>query len=174
MLQAETSNTEEQMEALLGGFASFACLTSSLYSTVCAAFMQRRPSGMSLMIQVAGLLKTTAKDFNVVALVTNHVTRSGGGKVQPGLGVSWSHIPRTRILLERVEKAATVGRSSRRSATLIKSSRQFSIQHHRMPSKLVTKLRDLGLNSALCDWILNFLTGADPRLCGWAAPHPPP
>ncbi|KAI3354907.1 hypothetical protein L3Q82_004701 [Scortum barcoo] len=28
-----------------------------------------------------------------------------------------------------------------------------------VPSKLVTKLRDLGLNSALCDWILNFLTG---------------
>ncbi|KAI3369171.1 hypothetical protein L3Q82_026130 [Scortum barcoo] len=27
-----------------------------------------------------------------------------------------------------------------------------------VPSKLVTKLRDLGLNSALCDWILNFLT----------------
>ncbi|KAI3372555.1 hypothetical protein L3Q82_023030 [Scortum barcoo] len=43
-----------------------------------------------------------------------------------------------------------------------------------VPSKLVTKLRDLGLNSALCDWILNFLTAADPRLCGWAAPHPPP
>ncbi|KAI3362332.1 hypothetical protein L3Q82_012645 [Scortum barcoo] len=28
-----------------------------------------------------------------------------------------------------------------------------------LPSKLVTKLRDLGINSALCDWILNFLTG---------------
>ncbi|KAI3352102.1 hypothetical protein L3Q82_020924, partial [Scortum barcoo] len=28
-----------------------------------------------------------------------------------------------------------------------------------VPSKLVTKLRDLGLNSTLCDWILNFLTG---------------
>ncbi|KAI3364119.1 hypothetical protein L3Q82_010794 [Scortum barcoo] len=27
-----------------------------------------------------------------------------------------------------------------------------------VPSKLITKLRDLGLNSALCDWILNFLT----------------
>ncbi|KAK5900165.1 hypothetical protein CesoFtcFv8_009566 [Champsocephalus esox] len=26
-------------------------------------------------------------------------------------------------------------------------------------TKLVIKLRDLGLNSALCDWILNFLTG---------------
>ncbi|KAI3364850.1 hypothetical protein L3Q82_001033 [Scortum barcoo] len=31
-----------------------------------------------------------------------------------------------------------------------------------VPSKLVTKLRDLGLNSALCDWILNFLTRQTP------------
>ena len=28
-----------------------------------------------------------------------------------------------------------------------------------VPSKLAIKLRDLRLNSALCDWILNFLTG---------------
>ncbi|KAI3364660.1 hypothetical protein L3Q82_011442 [Scortum barcoo] len=44
-----------------------------------------------------------------------------------------------------------------------------------VPSKLVTKLRDLlGLNSALCDdWILNFLTGRPQAVCGWAAPHPP-
>lgn len=56
--------------------------------------------------------------------VTNHVTRSGSGEVQPGLGVSWSHIPRTRILLERVEKAAAGSRPTLRSATLIKSSRQ--------------------------------------------------
>lgn len=53
--------------------------------------------------------------------VTNHVTRSSSGEVQPGLGVSWSHVPRTRILLERVEPAGAAGL---RSATLIKSSRQ--------------------------------------------------
>ncbi|MEQ2209271.1 hypothetical protein XENOCAPTIV_027800, partial [Xenoophorus captivus] len=56
--------------------------------------------------------------------VTNHVTRSGSGAVQPGLGVSWSHVPRTRILLERVERGASVSCTGRRSATLIKSSRQ--------------------------------------------------
>ncbi|KAI3367002.1 hypothetical protein L3Q82_009630, partial [Scortum barcoo] len=28
-----------------------------------------------------------------------------------------------------------------------------------VPSKLITKLRDLGLNTAFYDWILNFLTG---------------
>ena len=28
-----------------------------------------------------------------------------------------------------------------------------------VPSKLITKLRTLGLNTSLCNWILNFLTG---------------
>ncbi|KAI3363621.1 hypothetical protein L3Q82_001255 [Scortum barcoo] len=31
-----------------------------------------------------------------------------------------------------------------------------------VPSKLITKLRDLGLNTAFCDWILNLLTGRPP------------
>jgi hypothetical protein len=29
----------------------------------------------------------------------------------------------------------------------------------RVPSKLITKLRILGLNTSLCNWILDFLTG---------------
>jgi hypothetical protein len=28
-----------------------------------------------------------------------------------------------------------------------------------IPSKLITKLRNLGLNTSLCNWILDFLTG---------------
>ena len=28
-----------------------------------------------------------------------------------------------------------------------------------MPSKLITKLRTLGLNTSICNWILDFLTG---------------
>jgi hypothetical protein len=28
-----------------------------------------------------------------------------------------------------------------------------------VPSKLITKLRTLGLNTSLCNWILDFLTG---------------
>ncbi|KAI3363146.1 hypothetical protein L3Q82_011787 [Scortum barcoo] len=43
-----------------------------------------------------------------------------------------------------------------------------------VPSKLVTKLRDLGLNSALCDWILNFLTGRPQAVRMGSTPHPPP
>ena len=32
-----------------------------------------------------------------------------------------------------------------------------------MPSKLINKLRTLGLNTSLCYWILNFLTTYTPR-----------
>ncbi|TMS13831.1 DNA repair protein RAD51-like protein 4 [Larimichthys crocea] len=153
MLQTETSNTEEQMEALqrihifrlfdvyslldclhslrsgrlqqasVGGGSVKAVIVDSVSAVIAPLLGGKQNEGMSLMIQVAGTLKTMAKDFNVAALVTNHVTRSGSGEVQPGLGVSWSHIPRTRVLLEQVEKAL-VSQSTLRSATLIKSSRQ--------------------------------------------------
>ncbi|XP_028450743.1 DNA repair protein RAD51 homolog 4 isoform X2 [Perca flavescens] len=122
MLQAETSNTEEQ--ASVGGGSVKAVIVDSVSAVISPLLGGKQNEGMSLMIQVAGVLRTMAKDFNVAALVTNHVTRSGSGELQPGLGVSWSHIPRTRILLERVERAAPVSHSSMRSATLIKSSRQ--------------------------------------------------
>ncbi|XP_022594481.1 DNA repair protein RAD51 homolog 4 isoform X1 [Seriola dumerili] len=154
MLQTETSNTEEQMEALqrihifrlfdifslldclyslcsgglqqasVGGGSAKAVIVDSVSAVISPLLGSKQNEGMSLMIQVAGILKTLAKDFNAAVLVTNHVTRSGSGEVQPGLGVSWSHIPRTRVLLERAEKATAVSRSSVRSATLIKSSRQ--------------------------------------------------
>uniref|UniRef100_A0A3Q3WV54 DNA repair protein RAD51 homolog 4 n=1 Tax=Mola mola TaxID=94237 RepID=A0A3Q3WV54_MOLML len=154
MLEAETSNREEQMEALqrihifrlfdvfslldclyslrtgmlqqasVGGGSVKAVIVDSVSAVIAPLLGGKQSEGMSLMTQVAGVLKTMAKDFNVAVLVTNHVTRSSS-RVQPGLGVSWRHVPRTRILLERVEKAAAVSRSSMRSATLIKSSRQL-------------------------------------------------
>uniref|UniRef100_A0A3Q3QM69 DNA repair protein RAD51 homolog 4 n=1 Tax=Monopterus albus TaxID=43700 RepID=A0A3Q3QM69_MONAL len=154
MLQTETSNTEEQMEALqrihifrlfdvfslldclyslrsgrlqqasVGGGSVKAVIVDSVSAVISPVLGGKQNEGMSLMIQVAGALKTMAKDFNVAVLVTNHVTRSDNGEVRPGLGVSWSHIPRTRVLLERVEGAGSVSCSSFRSATLIKSSRQ--------------------------------------------------
>ncbi|XP_019961321.2 DNA repair protein RAD51 homolog 4 [Paralichthys olivaceus] len=154
MLQTETSNTEAQMEALQrihifrvfdifslldclhglsggglqqasgGGGSVKAVIVDSVSAVISPLLGGKQNEGMSLMIQVAGVLKTMAKDFNIAALVTNHVTRSGGGEVLPGLGASWSHIPRTRVLLERLEEAGAAGRSSLRSATLIKSSRQ--------------------------------------------------
>ncbi|XP_033954818.1 DNA repair protein RAD51 homolog 4 [Pseudochaenichthys georgianus] len=152
MMQTESSNAEEQAEALqrihvfrlFNVFSLLDCLfalRSGRLQQACAASVKavivdsvsavispllggKQNEGMSLMIQVAGALKTMAKDFNVAALVTNHVTRSDSGGVQPGLGVSWSHIPRTRVLLERRGEGGAGGHSSLRSATLIKSSRQ--------------------------------------------------
>ncbi|XP_013859492.1 DNA repair protein RAD51 homolog 4 isoform X2 [Austrofundulus limnaeus] len=154
MLQSETTNTDEQMEALqriqifrlfdvyalldclyglcggglqqasVGGGSVKAVIVDSVSAVISPLLGGKQNEGMSLMIQVAGVLKSMAKDFSVAALVTNHVTRSGSGDVQPGLGASWSHVPRTRILLERVETPLSAGRSGLRSATLIKSSRQ--------------------------------------------------
>ncbi|XP_053297459.1 DNA repair protein RAD51 homolog 4 [Pleuronectes platessa] len=155
MLQTETSDTEAQMEALqrihvfrsfdifslldclhglsggglqqasVGGGSVKAVIVDSVSAVISPLLGGKQNEGMSLMIQVAGVLKTMAKDFNIAALVTNHVTRSGGGgELQPGLGASWDHIPRTRVLLERLEEAGAAGRSSLRSATLIKSSRR--------------------------------------------------
>uniref|UniRef100_H3CY37 DNA repair protein RAD51 homolog 4 n=1 Tax=Tetraodon nigroviridis TaxID=99883 RepID=H3CY37_TETNG len=154
MLEAESSKRDEQMEALqrihvfrlfdvfslldclyalragtlqqvsVGGGSVKAVIVDSVSAVIAPVLGGKQNEGMSLMTQVGGVLKTIAKDFNIAALVTNHVTRGVGGEVQPGLGMSWSHVPRTRILLERVEGAASAGCSTLRSATLIKSSRQ--------------------------------------------------
>ncbi|KAL6098349.1 rad51d [Pungitius sinensis] len=152
MLRAETSGAEEQMEALqrirvfrlfsvfrlldclcglrggglqqaaVGGGSVKALIVDSVSAVMAPLLGGRQNEGMSLMMQVAGLLKTMAKDFNVAALVTNHVSRGLGGEPQPGLGASWGPVPRTRVLLERVDGG--VGHTSVRAATLIKSSRR--------------------------------------------------
>ena len=41
-----------------------------------------------------------------------------------------------------------------------------------VPSKLITKLRTLGLNTSLCNWILDFLTGR-PQVVRVGNNHPP-
>ncbi|XP_061607816.1 DNA repair protein RAD51 homolog 4 [Phyllopteryx taeniolatus] len=151
MLRSQTSSDDEQMEALqrisvhrafdifslldclyrLGGDglrqeasggSVKALIVDSVSAVIAPLLGSRHHEGMHMMSQVAIALKTMAKDFNIAALVTNHVTRSDEGEVRPGLGVSWSHVPRTRVLLERLP--AAVGRPALRSATLIKSSRR--------------------------------------------------
>lgn len=156
MLQAKSSVMEEQMEALqrinifrafdvysllgclhnlrcgglqqvsAGGGSVKAVIVDSLSALITPILGGKQSEGMSLMMQVAGILKTIAKDFNVVALVTNHVTRDGNERLKAGLGLSWSHVPRTRVLLERAERP---GSSSLRTATLAKSSRQVFLDH---------------------------------------------
>ncbi|CAL8364494.1 unnamed protein product [Lota lota] len=153
MLQVQTDHVEEQMEALqrirvfrvfdifsllgclhtircgglqqasLGGGSVKAVIVDSVSAIISPTLGGKQNEGMSLMMQVAGALKTIAKDFNVAVLVTNHVKRGAGGELQAGLGLSWSHVPRTRLLLERSKSPGPL-LGSTRTATLVKSSRQ--------------------------------------------------
>ncbi|XP_023652774.1 DNA repair protein RAD51 homolog 4 isoform X1 [Paramormyrops kingsleyae] len=152
MIKAKISNAEEQMEALgriqvcpvfdvfslfeclhhfrstglqqslAGGSSVKAVIVDSVSAVLANMLGGKQTEGMSLMMQVAGELRTLAKDLNVAVLVTNHVTRDGNGMIKAGLGQSWSHIPRTRVLLQRIEQPRSTC-SSLRTATLIKSSR---------------------------------------------------
>ncbi|XP_037389079.1 DNA repair protein RAD51 homolog 4 isoform X1 [Pygocentrus nattereri] len=152
MLQAKTTNTVEQMNALqrirvfrvfdvfsllcclqnlracglqkgsVGGGSVKAVMVDSVSAVVFCMLGGKQTEGMSLMIQVATELKMIAKDYNVAVLVTNHVTRDGNGQLKAGLGQTWSHIPRTRILLQRANRPGAP--TSLRTATLTKSSRQ--------------------------------------------------
>ncbi|XP_072313104.1 DNA repair protein RAD51 homolog 4 isoform X2 [Eucyclogobius newberryi] len=121
MLQAEGSSMEEQVS--VGGACVRAIIIDSVSAVLSPLLGARYTQGLSLMVQVAVLLKVLVKDFSVAALVTNQVTRSATGAVRPALGASWSHLPRTRLLLEGPTRSAR-GPGSWRSASLIKSSRQ--------------------------------------------------
>lgn len=153
MLQTRTSNVEEQMEALqkikvfkafdvfalleclqhlrfnglqkasVGGGSVKALMVDSVSAVLSCMLGGKHNEGMSLLMQVAGELKMIAKDFNIAVVVTNHVTQDGNGCLKAGLGMSWSHVPRTRVLLQRAENSEPSS-SSLRTATLIKSSRQ--------------------------------------------------
>lgn len=110
-------------QASAGGGSVKALIVDSVSAIISPILGGRQNEGMSLMMQVAGALKTIAKDFHVAVLVTNHLTRGGGGDPQAGLGQTWSHVPRTRVLLERTESEGPAP-CSKRTATLVKSSRQ--------------------------------------------------
>ncbi|XP_029956037.1 DNA repair protein RAD51 homolog 4 [Salarias fasciatus] len=163
MLRTETSSSEQQMEALqririfrafdvyalldvlhglgggllqqasIGGGSVKALIVDSVSAVIAPLLGGKQSEGMSLMVQVAGVLKTLAKDFSVAVLVTNHVSRSASGEVQPGLGASWSHIPRTRVLLERADRGPL------RRATLTKSSRQPCLLTEELDLQLWTR-----------------------------------
>ncbi|KAM7067993.1 DNA repair protein RAD51 homolog 4 [Molossus nigricans] len=78
--------------------------------------------GLALMMQLAQELKTLARDLGVAVLVTNHMTRDrDSGKLKPALGLSWSFVPSTRIVLATSEGAGAP--SSQRTARLTKSPR---------------------------------------------------
>uniref|UniRef100_A0A671QNR5 DNA repair protein RAD51 homolog 4-like n=1 Tax=Sinocyclocheilus anshuiensis TaxID=1608454 RepID=A0A671QNR5_9TELE len=105
-------------------FSLLACLQhlrSNSLQKVSIVIFKKRGYLFTILHNTHHNLKMIAKDFNIAVLVTNHVTKDGNGHLKAGLGQSWSHVPRTRVLLQRVEDAET---SSLRTATLTKSSRQ--------------------------------------------------
>uniref|UniRef100_A0A672GMI3 RecA family profile 1 domain-containing protein n=1 Tax=Salarias fasciatus TaxID=181472 RepID=A0A672GMI3_SALFA len=120
-------------QASIGGGSVKALIVDSVSAVIAPLLGGKQSEGMSLMVQVAGVLKTLAKDFSVAVLVTNHVSRSASGEVQPGLGASWSHIPRTRVLLERADRGPL------RRATLTKSSRQPCLLTEELDLQLWTR-----------------------------------
>ncbi|XP_067263028.1 DNA repair protein RAD51 homolog 4 isoform X1 [Chanodichthys erythropterus] len=115
------SRTLECAQASVGGGSVKALMVDSVSAVLSSMLGGKQNEGMSLLMQVAGEMKMIAKEFNIAVLVTNHVIKDGIGHLKAGLGQSWSHVPRTRVLLQRVENAET---SSLRTATLTKSSRQ--------------------------------------------------
>ncbi|XP_035382764.1 DNA repair protein RAD51 homolog 4 isoform X2 [Electrophorus electricus] len=112
-----------QSSTVAGGSVK-AVIVDSVSAVLSCMLGGKQNEGMSLMMQVAAELKMIAKDFNTAVLVTNHVTRDGRGQLKAGLGQSWSHVPRTRLLLQRVDRPGAP--HGLRTATLTKSSRQVS------------------------------------------------
>ncbi|KAJ7996841.1 hypothetical protein DPEC_G00222710 [Dallia pectoralis] len=107
-------------QASMGGGSVKAVIVDSVSAVISPILGGKHNEGMSMIMHVAAVLKTIAKDFNVAVLVTNTVTRDCNGNLKAGLGQSWSHVPRTRVILQRLESPG----SSLRTATLAKSSRQ--------------------------------------------------
>ncbi|KAH9513953.1 DNA repair protein rad51d [Bulinus truncatus] len=74
-----------------------------------------------LICQLGLKLKQLATHFSLAVLVTNYLTSSFNGEnKKPAIGKAWSHVPHTRVILEKPFN----GQSSQREAALVKSSRQ--------------------------------------------------
>ncbi|RXM99892.1 DNA repair protein RAD51-like 4 [Acipenser ruthenus] len=126
LFEAQQDLRSSGFHQVAGGSGSVkVVIVDSVAAVLSPIIGSRQTEGLSLMMQLAGELRTMARDLGVAVLVTNHMTRDGNGVVKAGLGRSWSHVPRTRVLLQRVEREGAKP-SGLRTATLVKSSRQPS------------------------------------------------
>ncbi|PVD31328.1 hypothetical protein C0Q70_06740 [Pomacea canaliculata] len=82
----------------------------------------KQMDSLALLEQLGLQLKQLAVDFCLAVLVSNNMTSGFEGKKQPSLGRLWSHVPHTRIILERETNSLT--KTSHRKAVLVKSMRQ--------------------------------------------------
>ncbi|XP_005077004.1 DNA repair protein RAD51 homolog 4 isoform X2 [Mesocricetus auratus] len=99
-------------------------IVDSVTAVVAPLLGGQQRDGLALMMQLARELKTLARDLAVAVVVTNHLTWDRDGRrFKPALGRSWSFVPSTRILLDVIEGAGTLGRGQR-TVCLTKSPRQ--------------------------------------------------
>ncbi|XP_058857294.1 DNA repair protein RAD51 homolog 4-like isoform X9 [Acipenser ruthenus] len=126
LFEAQQDLRSSGFHQVAGGSGSVkVVIVDSVAAVLSPIIGSRQTEGLSLMMQLAGELRTMARDLGVAVLVTNHMTRDGNWAVKAGLGRSWSHVSQTRVLLQRVEREGAKP-SGLRTATLVKSSRQPS------------------------------------------------
>ncbi|XP_031553632.1 DNA repair protein RAD51 homolog 4-like isoform X2 [Actinia tenebrosa] len=81
----------------------------------------QQTQGHSFMVHLSRDLKSLALEHGLSVMVTNNVVTDAltTRKVKPALGQTWSHIPNTRIFLQK-----SACKTNERIATVVKSSRQ--------------------------------------------------
>ncbi|XP_028615244.1 DNA repair protein RAD51 homolog 4 isoform X2 [Grammomys surdaster] len=122
MLQ-DLRGTMAQQAAVSSGTVKVV-IVDSVTAVVAPLLGGQQREGLALMMQLARELKILARELGVAVVVTNHLTRDRDGRrFKPALGRSWSFVPSTRILLDVIEGAGTLG-SSQRTVCLTKSPRQ--------------------------------------------------
>ncbi|XP_059144599.1 DNA repair protein RAD51 homolog 4-like [Physella acuta] len=76
-----------------------------------------------IISQLGLSLKQLAHKSSLAVLVTNNLTTSmNGDKSKPALGKSWSHVPHTRLIIQKCKHVSS--HSSLREVCLVKSGRQ--------------------------------------------------
>ncbi|XP_042735626.1 DNA repair protein RAD51 homolog 4 isoform X3 [Lagopus leucura] len=112
----------QQVESSAGPLK--AVLIDSVSAVLSPLLGGQQSEGLAIMMQLARELKTLAKEFSVVVLVTNQVTRdSSTGALKSALGRSWSFVPSTRVLLQGRAAPWEEG-TAPHTACLAKSPRQ--------------------------------------------------
>ncbi|KAK3750631.1 hypothetical protein QZH41_012814, partial [Actinostola sp. cb2023] len=82
----------------------------------------------SMMVHLSRSLKSLAVQHGLAVMVTNNVVSDSKalntGGIKPALGPTWSHIPNTRVFIQKGTTSSNSHQTCERIATVTKSSRQ--------------------------------------------------
>ncbi|XP_071092580.1 DNA repair protein RAD51 homolog 4-like [Haliotis cracherodii] len=92
-------------------------VVDSVTSVIYPVLGGQQMDGHGLMVQLGHTLKMLAVEFSIAVLISNNVVFGADGQRVASLGRTWSHIPHTRLVIEKT------GRSQHRRAVVVKSSR---------------------------------------------------